>query len=157
MSNEIILDGIEYINGDARNILYDAARGTAFPYDKFVRALRCDLRPLDKFDRIKSQWPRKYSHTLRRDFITTASEALNGTVKRYALGKSQVRLVKAFLQQGMRAYKECCEKSAKLKDNDLMPLANVIVMRTWKCQNLSSGCREAMNLISFMKRYRSHM
>lgn len=123
MPNEIILDGVEYLNGDAKNILYDAARGTAFPYNKFVRALSCDKKLLEKLDRIKSQWCRRYSNTLRRDFIATVSEALNGTVKRYALDKSQVRLVKAFIRQGMKAYRECCEESAKLEDNDLMPLA----------------------------------
>ena len=66
MPNEIILDGEEYLNGDAKNILYDAARGTAFPYNKFLRALSCDKKLLEKLDRIKSQWCRRYSHTLRR-------------------------------------------------------------------------------------------
>ena len=110
MPKSIIIEEKELTVNRAKDLLYSAARGTAFTCEMFEKVMKQAPDLFMKFDRVKTQWCRKYSNTQRRDFIATASESLNGAVKRIALDTSQIRLTKAFLAHGMRAFRNVVKR-----------------------------------------------
>ena len=86
--------------------------------------IETSVKVRDKLDSIKEKWCRRYSHSLRRDYISTLSEGLNGAVKRLSPNKTQVQLMKEFLKQSRRAYIDCCEEARTIPDTKFMPLVD---------------------------------
>lgn len=123
MPVSLVSRGITLNGQETKDLLYTAARGTAFTFDMFVEAMSNAPDLLSKLTRIRTQWCRRFTNGMRRDFISTASEAINGAVKRIALDRSQIRLCKAFVNHSQRAYQECCEEVARIPEKPLMPLA----------------------------------
>ena len=107
----------------AKDLLYPTARGTASTYEILEKVMKQAPDLSRKLDKTKARWCRRFSNTLRRDCTSTASEGVNGGVKRIALDNSQIGLAKAFLSHGIRTHQECCEEATKFRNDELMPLA----------------------------------
>lgn len=123
MPKTLLINGKEANSTTTKDLLYKTARGTSFTFGQFKKIMVQSPDTLSKFESIKDKWCRKYICTLRRDYISSVSEALNGAVKKTALDHNQVRLSKAFISHSLRAYEECCQDASKLT-GELMPLTD---------------------------------
>ena len=122
MPGTLVVGGRDVGIGGARDLLYNTARGTAVTCEMFGEIMKQDPDSLEELTKTRDKRCRRHSNTLRRDFISTVSGGLNGAVERTAVDTSQIRLAKAFLAHGTRAYQECCEEATMLRDDELMPL-----------------------------------
>ena len=74
----------------ARGLLYSTVRGTAVTNEMFGEITKQGPDLLEKLTGVKDKWCGRYSHTSRRDFISTVSEGPNGAVWRIAIDTSQI-------------------------------------------------------------------
>ena len=90
-----------------KDIFYLTAGGIATLYNEFNRPLDQFPKLQKKFYTIHHKWCRRYTSGLRRDYISSISESLNGAIKRETARKTQINLVKSLPKHSARAYHQC--------------------------------------------------
>lgn len=123
LPNAIEIEGNTLKGQEIKKIFYDTARGTITPLEDLKFSLGTHKELFSKLERIKDKWCRIFTQGLRRDYIVTLSEGLNGVIKRSVYTQTQVALAKEFLAQSRRAYEECKQSAEKILGGKLMPLA----------------------------------
>ena len=93
--------------GTIRDIFYLTARGTATLYDELDKPLDQFPELQNKFYTIRHKWCRGHTSGLRRDYISSISESLNGATRRETARKTQVDPVKSLLKHSVQAYHQC--------------------------------------------------
>ena len=109
---------------EIRDLFYSTARGTVTRYEDFYETMGSDPETRDKFHMLRNKWCRRFSASIRRDYISTLSESLNGAIKRTVRNHSWVALTKGFLEHSMRAYEESRETAKEFIGLELMPLVH---------------------------------
>ena len=78
MPKELVVAG-ETLKGRAvKDLFYSAARGTLITHKEFMPLLKGTPDLHTMLSRIRAKWCRQFSRSLRRDYIATLSEGLNG-------------------------------------------------------------------------------
>ena len=108
--------------GTIRDIFYLTARGTTTLYDKFDKPLDQFPELQNKFYTIRHKWCRGHTSGLRRDYISSISESLNGATRRETARKTQINPVKSLLKHSVRPYHQCYIEALSLGCNQYVSI-----------------------------------
>lgn len=104
-----------------RDLFYHTARGTGVTYEYFYKTISYIPDKRNKLHRNRTQWCRRFSQGMRRGYISSLSECLNGAVKRISKDHSLTSLTKEFINQSYRTYESCKETAYMYATSDYMP------------------------------------
>lgn len=99
---------------------FDASRGV-IRYEDFLKLFPSNSKIRINLDRKKNMWCARFILGMRRGYVSSLSESINGSIKKKANSNDYITLTKLFISQSRHAYNMCCETASKLSSIGYMP------------------------------------
>lgn len=114
-------------NETLANVFIGAARATTSTYEDLIESIKIkgSGKLALKLEGAKEKWSREYVRGMRRDYIASLSEGLNGAIKKYIEGpKRWSMLLTAFIEQAENAFLSSVSEAEKFIDREdfVMPI-----------------------------------